>query len=489
MVLPRGPTRKNAGLVIQTPGFVQDATQKKNCSGRKLFKPLFLVKPGGDFMDGMKEIETQTITGKVKAVCEKEYEHCFELLSRLIACKSYSGQEEECAEVLMTYFSTRNIPAMKDERGSVLAVSLPAELVYEDFPDDLSQRKAWFKGLLNLCNDRSIKTLAYNAHMDVVPAEDTENWSKPPFKATRRDGRVYGRGTCDMKGALAAMATSLTLMRDLDKDLSRNQLVIGCFCTEEEAGEGLAFKELCEEFRFRPDMVILGEPSQMQIARGQRGKLEFNVETRGCCAHTSVPEAGDNAAYKIARVLLAIENLEEQERFKFGLSESNTLKRNTLVATSVKTWPPSKSFVPDRALVHVTARTALGCSFTDLKQRLESSEDWPDAKIVPIFYRGKSYTGKNSEWPSDHPAWETEVDHNFFQKLKIAFSDLFCSEPKDKIWPFSTDGVYSAGMAGIPTLGIGPGMEKCAHIVDEWVSEQELQNALALYTYLGFYRF
>ncbi|GAB4281194.1 MAG: YgeY family selenium metabolism-linked hydrolase [Candidatus Rifleibacteriota bacterium] len=437
-------------------------------------------------MDGFKEIALRDIQDMVVKICEKEYEHCFQLLDRLIACKSYSGQEQECAEVLLTFFKNRKIPAMVDERGSVLALSVPAGLDYQAFPENSSGYKAWLQGLFSFCNDRNIKTLAYNAHMDVVEAENESDWSSHPFRAIRRDGKIYGRGSCDMKGALAAMATSLWLMSKLDSGFARETLVMGCFCTEEEAGEGLAFKELCEEFGLRPDAVLLGEPSQMQIAVGQRGKLEFWVDTSGKAVHTSVPETGDNAAYKMARALLAIENLEEEERFRHGLSAENVLKRNTIVATSIKSWPESRSFVPERARIHVTARTALGTTFENIKSRLEADEGWPEAEIIPVFYRGQSYTGKKSDWPSDHPAWHTEKEHDFFKALERVCQDILKREVKSKIWPFSTDGVYSAGMAGIATLGLGPGREDCAHIIDEWITEAELLEALKVYTCLGF---
>ena len=290
-----------------------------------------------------------------------------------------------------------------------------------------------------------------------------------------------------MKGALAAMAVAMGSLKNMDSKYQRNTVVLGCFCTEEEVGEGLAFKELCEEFALCPDMVLLGEPSKMQIARGQRGKLECLVETTGVCAHTSVPETGDNAAYKMARVLLAVEKLDEEERRKHGLAIENMLQRTTVVATSLQSWPLSKSFVPDRSQMHLTARLALGESLATLTSKLQADKNWPDARIVPVIYQGLSYTGKESSWESEHPAWETGKDHDFFKILAAAYEAMFAEKPLDKIWPFSTDGVYSAGMAGIPTLGIGPGHEEMAHKIDEWVSERQLQDALKIYTFLPYF--
>lgn len=428
---------------------------------------------------------TDAISKKISA-CEPEYETCVALLGELVACQSYSGQEKQCAETLLRWCQQQRIPACTDSRGSVIAASVPDWLGLPAFPQDAAARKTWIKEMLSLARAQKMSLLAYNAHMDVVEADSPEKWQTPPFRVSRRDGRIYGRGTCDMKGALAAMAASMLLVKQLDADFKRNCLLVGCFVTEEEAGEGLAFKELCEEFELRPDMVLLGEPSQMQIARGQRGKLEFQVETCGKTAHTSVPEVGDNAAYKMARALLAIERLDEAERNLHGLEPGQILKRNTVVATSIQSWPASRSFVPDRARIHVTARTALGCNLATLSARLQANKDWPEAEIIPVFYRGLSYTGKSSDWPSDHPAWETSSQHSFFRTLKELCTTILQREIEDKIWPFSTDGVYSAGMAKIPTLGLGPGLESCAHIIDEWVSETQLKEALQIYAALPF---
>lgn len=439
-------------------------------------------------MDGLNRIMLQDLVDKTLSLCGDSYEGCVSLLSDLVACESLSGHEKDCAEILLAFFAGHRVPCFVDARGSVLAVSLPRHIETEPPLDFAEEGREWLQAELEKARGKGLKILAYNAHIDVVAADNPDEWRDPPFKAVRKFGRIFGRGTCDMKGALAAMAMSLTVARELDRDFDRQHVLIGCFCTEEEVAEGLAFKELLEEFAIEPDMVLLGEPSKMQIARGQRGKLEMLVETEGVCAHTSVPESGDNAAYKLARALLAIENFEAEERFKHGMEPENILQRTTLVASTIESWPKSKSFVPNRALTHVTARLALGENMISVGKRLIADENWPDARMTQVVYNGHSYKGKAGEWKAEHPAWETSADHPFFNRLSGAYKELFDSEPVDKIWPFSTDGVYSAGMAGIPTLGIGPGHEEVAHKVDEWVSEEELANALKLYSFLPFYR-
>jgi putative selenium metabolism hydrolase len=423
---------------------------------------------------------------KVKDLCDREYENLVGMLGRLIACRSLSGHEEDCARQLAGFLRSADVPCFIDARGSVLAVFLPNNTSRPPADTASGQVRQWLAAELAMARAAGRRVLAYNAHMDVVAADTPEDWKSDPFVADRRDGRIYGRGTCDMKGALAAMAMSIALSRNLADSAASQAVVLGCFCTEEEAGEGLAFRDLCEEFDFRPDFVILGEPSKMQIARGQRGKLECQIETSGVCAHTSVPETGDSAAYKLARAVLAVEAFDEAQRKQYGTGSDKVLQRTTAAVTSIQSWPQSKSFVPNRALAHITARLALGENLASLSAKLAADPNWPEARIIPVVYRGRSYRGRESDWSSEHPAWETPVDSTFFQALEKTASLVFGYRPANKIWPFSTDGVYSAGMAGIPTLGIGPGHEEMAHKVDEWVAESELLQALQLYLLLPF---
>ena len=431
-------------------------------------------------------MKRERLLDQVKSRCDREYENFISLLSRLIACCSLSGQEEGCARQLVDFFKNAGVPCFVDTRGSVLAVFLPNNTSSMPFDCATGSIKQWLATEIAMARAAGRKLLAYNAHMDIVPAENAKDWRSDPFIADRRDGRIYGRGACDMKGALAAMAMSIALSRELADSAACQSVILGCFCTEEEAGEGLAFKDLCEEFDIRPDYVILGEPSKMQIARGQRGKLECLIETSGVCAHTSVPETGDSAAYKLARALLAVEAFDEAQRRQYGTGSDNVLQRTTATVTSIQSWPQSKSFVPNRAMAHVTARLALGENLASLAAKLKADPDWPEAQIIPVVYRGRSYRGRESEWSSEHPAWETPVTSSFFKALETTATLILGHRPANKIWPFSTDGVYSAGMASIPTLGIGPGHEEMAHKVNEWVDESELLQALQLYAFLPF---
>ena len=426
----------------------------------------------------------EKLVEKTNEICEEYYEKTVDLLSRVIACKSYSGHEGDCADLLKDFFKENEIPVFVDSRGSLLAISTP----FSEYTNNEDNAKQWVTKAIEDASNNNAKILIYNAHMDVVSADNSEEWTDDPFKAVRREGKIFGRGTCDMKGALAAMAYSLVLTKALDKVFKRKVVLLGCFVTEEEVSEGMAFKDIFEEFGLKADMVLLGEPSKMQISRGQRGKLEMCVETTGVCSHTSVPETAVSAVYKLADVLKSVEKYELDERAKYGLEAENTLKRTTLAVASIESWPKNRSFVPDRAAAYVTGRLALGQSMKSICDTLEKHYNWPEGtKCSQFVYRGESYKGKKSEWVSEHQGWETKKDSAFFKLISGAFKAITGKEPINKIWPFSTDGVYSASRAGIPTLGLGPGYEEMAHKIDEWVKEEDFKLALKLYTLIPFY--
>lgn len=438
----------------------------------------------------MKETFVPAVPGDVVVAVREEaarlFPECLKLLGDSIAIESYTGRERAQADLLLSYFDEHGVPACRLPRGGVLALLTPAGYSPDVHGIGDEARLDVIRNAISTVRNAGLPLLAYDAHMDVVEAGEKTAWSVPPFGLTRRDGRLYGRGTCDMKGALTAMAVSLVLGRRLSPAFSLEQAVIGCFVTEEEGAEGLALAEIIRDLNIRPDRVLLGEPSQLEIARGQRGKLQFVMRARGRRAHTSVPEVGDNAAYKLAQAAIEVGALDRDEFSRVGPDPERVLDRSTLVVTTFRTEPFTTSSVPEGAVADVTVRLAAGENFESVVSRLKQRPGWPDVEIERIVYHGPSYTGKVADWPSMHLAWETPRSHPFVALLRAAAEAVRGRMPADKIWPFSTDGVLSAGEEGIPTLGYGPGREDACHIVDEWVSEVDLGDALAVYSLLPF---
>ncbi|HHH41304.1 MAG TPA: M20/M25/M40 family metallo-hydrolase, partial [Chloroflexi bacterium] len=121
--------------------------------------------------------------------------------------------------------------------------------------------------------------LLYNGHMDTVGISDPEAWQRDPYGGEVEDGIIYGRGVADMKGAIAAMIYGVKMLAEARVRL-KGDLVVACV-VQEEPCEGLAMQVLIEEEGLRPDWVVLGEATNLQISRGHRGRLEMQVTTHG----------------------------------------------------------------------------------------------------------------------------------------------------------------------------------------------------------------
>ncbi len=409
-------------------------------------------------------------------------ERWFPLVRRLLAeslpIASYSGREQQQAECLLRFFQEHQIMAALLPRGGVIALSQPVQLGEAVSLEAIQRVVAQAK--------RQRQTvLAYNAHLDIVYPGDESAWTSPPFSFAERDGKIFGRGTCDMKGAMACMAVALLAIADQSSPTSAAPLVMGCFVTEEECAEGFAFEEIITDLELVPDAVLLGEPSSLDIARGQRGKLEFRIATHGTLAHTSMPEVGRNALYDLARAALAIESLDREEYHRLGNYPERLLERNTLVMTAARSMPFQRNSVPAEAEAFVTVRLAKGGSFDQIMEKLRRIPGWPaGCDAHPLVYETPAWTGRTGRWVCEHPAWETASEHPFTRSLRQVCRNMTGTLPREKFWPFSTDGVTSAGRHGIPTLGFGPGVESVAHIVDEWVAVEHLETALLVYAHL-----
>lgn len=443
-------------------------------------------------MENIKEPGPKSELELVSVIREEAREQlysCLDFLHRAISIESYSGKEEQMAQLLVGFFQENSIPVFVDPRGSVIALLTPDSLLRQNPPPKKKKARIWsnwVQKMIELGKKENLATMAFNAHMDVVAVGDTFDWRYHPFHPTRDRGVIYGRGTCDMKGALACMAQAMVIGKKLQNRRPLQRMVLGCFVTEEEVSEGLAFKEIIHDGGMRPDMVILGEPSKLDIARGQRGKLEMKLVGRGRKGHSSVPEFASNAAYKLARAILAVENFDKREYARIGSDPFRVLERSTMVVTSVQTEPHATSSVPDLAEATVTVRLAEGQNFSTISSALGKLLEKPEVEFELLSYRGASYTGRRVTWPSEHLAWQLPVDHPFFRFLQECCKKVFGKERRSKIWPFSTDGVFSAGVEKIPTLGIGPGREEVAHTVDEHIPISDIEEALALYSYLPF---
>ena len=236
------------------------------------------------------------------------------LLTKLIRERSYSGEESGVVGVLKTFFEENGFDeVVVDKTGNII-------------------------GVIN--GNRPGKTVLFDGHIDTVPVEDPEKWKHDPFVGWIVDGRMYGRGTSDMKGAVAAAACAAARFKEeTGGDFAGRICVSGV--VHEECFEGVAAREISRNFK--PDLVVIGEASELNLKIGQRGRMEIKVETFGIPAHSSNPEKGVNAVYAMCRVIEKIREL--------PVPESDFLGKGIMELTDIRSDPyPGASVVPEHCI-------------------------------------------------------------------------------------------------------------------------------------------
>jgi putative selenium metabolism hydrolase len=321
--------------------------------------------------------------------------------------------------------------------------------------------------------------LLYNGHMDIVDVGDLADWPFPPYEATIHDGVLYGRGAADMKGALAAMVYGAKALRGESDSLRGTLYVVGV--VQEEPCEGLAMRVLVEEEHLRPDMVLLGEATNLNISRGQRGRVEMLVEVTGRSSHASAPDLGRNAVYEAARLIFGVELLTAR------LGRDPFLGPGSVAVTEISSQAASRNAVPHRCTFCVDRRLTLGETESKALAEIRSiiATEGARAEVSVDEYVATSYTGYRCRARKHYPAWVTAEDHPLLQALVHTIRDTLGTRPRIGRWSFSTDGVYTMGEAGIPTIGFGPGDEKHVHTSQEQVRLNDLVNAARVYAQLA----
>ena len=323
------------------------------------------------------------------------------------------------------------------------------------------------------------KKLLFDGHMDTVGVSDPVAWTRDPFGAEIEDGVLYGRGAADMKGALAAMVYAAKMLIDSGVSLDGDLYLVGV--VQEEPCEGLAMRVLVEEEGLRPCWVVLGEPTNLQVSRGQRGRIEMRVTVQGKACHASAPHLGENAIYGAARIIFGLELLADQ------LTDDRLLGRGSLAVTQIESTAGSRNAVPDRCAFYIDRRLTLGETEAKALAEVQSVilRESLRAEAEVTEYRATSYTGYETRQRVYHPAWAMEEDHPLVQATVRTVRNTLGYVPRVQEWVFSTDGVYTMGVASIPTVGFGPGEERYAHTSEEQVRLDDVAAAARVYAQLA----
>jgi putative selenium metabolism hydrolase len=322
------------------------------------------------------------------------------------------------------------------------------------------------------------RILAIDGHMDTVDVGNPANWSFDPFSGEIKDGFVHGRGTVDQKGGPAAAVTSGRILKELGFNRDLTVLVVGSVM--EEDCDGLCWKYLVEEENVRPDFAISTEPTNLNIYRGHRGRMEILVRFKGLSCHGSAPERGKNAIYMAARAALEIEKLNER------LPSDDFLGKGSVTISEIKSGSPSLCAVADYAQFHLDRRLTWGETKESAVAEIQEIIKDMDATVEVLHYEEIAYTGLKYGMEKYYPTWKIPAEHTVVTTGVEAYKQLFHKDPIVDKWTFSTNGVTINGYYGIPIIGFGPGNEVFAHAPNEKVPVDHLEIASAFYAAYAF---
>lgn len=321
--------------------------------------------------------------------------------------------------------------------------------------------------------DGSRPRLAWNGHLDVVPAGDPATWRHPPFGAEVVDGRLIGRGSADMKGAIASALAAAAAIRRTGVELA-GTLDIHLAADEELTGLN-GTKVLLEQGLLDQDAAIVGEPTDLQLALAQRGGAWIRATAHGRAAHGSRPHLGVNAITSMSRFLLRIQEvLPDLEHPLVG--------RPTVNAAIIG-GGSAPNVVPDRCVVDVDRRILPGEDSRG--QVLEAFERV--AARIRAEHPEVDLTFELNQWTD---AAEADPRSAIAEICRAAVRDVTGAEPRDTGMTGITDARYYLNDAGIPALVLGPGSLEVAHTANESVAIDDLVTAARVYarvfaTFLG----
>ncbi len=324
------------------------------------------------------------------------------------------------------------------------------------------------------------KILLYDSHIDTVGIGDLAQWEWDPFEGKVEDGKLYARGALDEKGSTPGMVYGLALAKELGLLEGYTAYYLGNI---EEWCDGVACQAFVEWNDVKPDFVVIGEPTRLQVYRGHKGRVELEVVARGKSAHAANNQLGDNAIYKMMPVIEGIQAMNDQ------LPDHPFLGQGRITVTRIESVSPSDNAVPDECRIFVDRRITFGETKEDVFasiERLIPPESRDDFELVDLIYSDPSCTGAVFVYEKFFPSWSLDEDHELVVAGQEAVQAIWGEERQSGKWDFSTNGNYWKGKLGVPSIGFGPGDEIYAHSPDEHVALADVVEATKFYALLPY---
>jgi putative selenium metabolism hydrolase len=323
------------------------------------------------------------------------------------------------------------------------------------------------------------KTLiAFDGHIDTVGIGNRSNWKFDPYEGYETETEIGGRGTSDQLGGPVSAVYAAKIMKDLGL-LNDKYRVMVTGTVQEEDCDGLCWEYIIKEEKILPEFVVITEPTNGNIYRGQRGRMEIRVEVQGVSCHGSAPERGDNAIYKMGEILGEVKELNNR------LKDDAFLGKGTLAVSQIYFSSPSRCAVADMCAISIDRRLTWGETYQSALEEIRALPTVKkyQAEVSMYKYDRPSYTGVVYPIDCFFPTWVIPEDAPATKAMVKAFEGMY-GKPKVDKWTFSTNGVAVMGRNNIPCIGLGPGKEEEAHAPNEKTWKEDLVRCAAVYAAL-----
>ena len=356
------------------------------------------------------------------------------------------------------------IPSMPGEEGD-LTRRVEAEMEALGYDEVYTDELGSIVGVVRGGDGPSVML---SAHLDMVAAGDADEWEYPPFDGVIADGYLHGRGAMDIKGPLALQVHVAAALRGR----VAGDIVVAHPVYEERGGWGMDHLVRAGG-GLRPDVVIIGESTHGDIAIGHRGRSEVEIVGQGLAGHASAPDRARNALDLVPAILAGVHDLAARQ------DADDVLGRSSVVATGIDAVPASLNVIPDRVTITLdwrilprdTEETLLGRVRDALRPHLDRLEagHWPGAsgavEVQVSTELQRTYTGVAEERLLLSPGFLMDPGHPVVVAAARAVGTRGGNGGPARVrpWTFATDGGWTCGVRGIPTIGFAPGEERYAH--------------------------
>jgi len=319
--------------------------------------------------------------------------------------------------------------------------------------------------LCKLPGDGCEKVLLWEVHQDTVPVD---GMTIDPFGGEVRDGRMYGRGTCDVKGGMAAMLAAFARLAE-QRPPGMPTVVLACTANEEFGYSGayrlassFSSPDADDLLQGPPDACIVAEPTELNVVVAHKGSIRWRIRTSGRAAHSSNPQAGDNAIYKAARVLLALEQYQNEI---VGAMAHDSLCGYPTLNTSTVRGGAGINLVPESCVIEIDRRLVPSESPEKARQHLigwlegQADLDFPihhDEPFIVSAGLSRQHNGALAE-----PLSACAKPFGGGELVGVSYG---------------TDASVLS-QSGIPTVVFGPGSIAQAHTADEWIELAQIEQA------------